>query len=483
MRILGLHTGHDSSVAVVEDGKLVFAMEEERLTGRKKDTGIPARCLLYLDKVLGVNKFDKVALSSKDTFHYRTITTDTKLNVFPEAVHIDHHECHAISAYAMSGFNECKVLTLDGGGDSLFATIWDAKDGKITKLQENRHDEYYSFGLLYNRVTEKLGFIANRHEGKIMGLSSQGRPLEMFEDLFWVEGGKIRASGRMEEFIVDRRIESIGTVLIQDIAASCQYTFNRIVMEWIKANVKPYEKLAVAGGSFANVMTNREISEYVKDFYVCPPMADSGNSIGAAFSQFDKIPVKFQEHMYLGAKYVPRKHNKHSPKHVAKQIACGKVIGLAQGNMEFGPRALGNRSILADPRDRSMVDRINQRLLRTEFMPFAPVILEEFAGDILENYRKNDKNGPFMTCSWKVKEEWRDLIPAVVHIDNTARPQIIKQNTNPYYYQIVKEFYNLTGVPVLINTSFNAHEDPIICFDIEADFALNNNKIDMLVEA
>jgi carbamoyltransferase len=159
------------------------------------------------------------------------------------------------------------------------------------------------------------------------------------------------------------------------------------------------------------------------------------------------------------------------------------IVGLFQGQMEFGPRALGNRTILADPRDIDINDFLNKRLGRSEFMPFAPVILEEYADSILEDYQIGIDNAPYMTSCWKIKPEWADKIPAVVHVDGTVRPQVIKREHNPFYYDCINEFYKTTGIPCLINTSFNAHEDPILCFNKEADFAKLNGRIDVVVEA
>ena len=166
----------------------------------------------------------------------------------------------------------------------------------------------------------------------------------------------------------------------------------------------------------------------------------------------------------------------------AAAISDGKVVGWFHGRMEFGPRALGNRSIIASPCDTQMFKHLNTKLGRTEFMPFAPVIMEEFADEILVGYQNGIDNAPFMTNCWEVKEEWRSRIPSVVHIDGTCRPQVIKRETNPYYYSIIEEFYKKTGVPVLINTSFNSHEEPIVCFQHEAESDLKTFKIEMLVE-
>jgi len=488
MRVLGLYCGHDSSAAVLEDGKVVIALEEERLTGNKKQGGIPARSIMYICKELGCSPwdFDRVMIATPNLHSGRTHAQDTNkvLELYPNATLVPHHEAHAALAYAWSGWDECKVFTLDGGGEDYFGSINHCKGGKITRVESLRKDEDEAFGMLYYYVTEALGFTPNRHEGKVMGLAASGKNRGWFNNLFCVVGGKIRSIGKREENIIFKRINELVASSIpitrEDMAASCQFTFEKILLEWLCNNTNRNDKVAVSGGCFANVLANMKISQLVDKFYVAPPMLDDGLSIGAALCAFDPIPVKRQEHMYLG---LPKERAWENPDEIAKWIQDGKIVGLFQGAMEFGPRALGNRTILADPRDANINKTLNQRLNRTEFMPFAPVVLEEFANDILEDYDVGKDNAPFMTSCWRVKEEWKNKIPAVVHVDGTVRPQVISYKTNPFYYQIVRAFYNLTGIPVLINTSFNTHEEPIIFCENEAKWALETNRIDVLVIA
>jgi len=490
MRVLGLYCGHDASAAVLEDGEVLIALEEERLTGTKKQGGIPARAIMYICKYLDCSPwdFDKVMIATPNLHSGRTHAVDSNyfLDMYPDATLVPHHMAHAALAYAWSGWDECTVLTLDGGGEDFFGSINHCKDGKMVRVDSLRKDEDEAFGMLYYYVTEALGFIPNRHEGKVMGLAASGKDFGLFDGLFWVDGTKIRAKGKREENIVFKRLNEMvkhanrqGLLFTrEDVAASCQAAFEKVLLEWI-GNITN-GKLAVSGGCFANVLTNMKIAHMVKDFYVAPPMMDDGLSIGAALCAFDPIPVKRQEHMYLGLPQMPNVCCA-SAGEVAKEIEQGKIVGLFQGEMEFGPRALGNRSILADPRDKNINKVLNERLSRTEFMPFAPVVLEDFAANILVDYNIGKANAPFMTSCWKVVPEWAKLIPAVVHIDGTARPQVIKRSVNPFYYDIVKAFYERTGIPVLINTSFNTHEEPIICFEREAEWALKTGRVDILV--
>ena len=487
MRVLGLYCGHDASAAVVEDGKVLCAIEEERLTGIKKQGGFPARAVMYICKQLNCSpwNFDKVMIATPNLHWGRTHAIDSQpfQIMYPFATLVPHHEAHAALAYAWSGFDECTVLTLDGGGDEYFGSINHAKDGKIERIYSLRKDECEAFGMLYYYVTEALGFIPNRHEGKIMGLAAHGKDKGYFDDLFWNDGPMIRAKGKREDMIVFNRLNKYaGKAIREDIAASCQRHFEKVIATWVHENLTS-RNLAVSGGCFANVLANMKISKMVDRFFVAPAMMDNGLSIGAALCGFDKIPVERPKSMYFGPSTDPREKNQHSAELIAQAITKGSIVGLFQGKMEFGPRSLGNRSILADPRDASINDKLNTRLNRTEFMPFAPVILEEYAEDILEDYQVGVDNAPYMTSCWKVKDSWKSKIPAVVHIDGTVRPQVISRKTNPYYYDIIDEFRKITGIPVLINTSFNGHEDPIVCFNREADLALITGKIDKLVEA
>lgn len=491
MRVLGLYNGHDASAAVVEDGKVLIALEEERLTGIKKQAGFPARALMYICKKLLCDPwdFDEVRIATPNLHAGRTNALDTKtfFEIYPQAVLVPHHEAHAALAYCWSGYDDCTVLTLDGGGEKYFGSINRCENGKMRRAYSLRKDDNEAFGMFYYYVTERLGFTPNRHEGKVMGLAARGKDIGIFNDLFWVDGPMIRTKGGREDYVVFKRFDArfphsyLTAEDKNNIAASCQKHFEDVLLEWVRQNVKS-ENLAVSGGCFANVLANMKISRMVKNYYVAPPMLDDGLAIGAALTAFSPLPVRKQESMYLGIGDKPRDENRYKAADVARMIRTGLIVGLYQGRMEIGPRALGNRTILADPRNARINDILNKRLNRSEFMPFAPVILEEYANDILEDYESGKDNAPFMTNCWKVKEEWKSKIPAVVHIDGTVRPQVIKRSVNPFYYDIVNEYRAVTGIPALINTSFNAHEDPIICFNREADLAKTMGKIDVLVE-
>ena len=261
--------------------------------------------------------------------------------------------------------------------------------------------------------------------------------------------------------------------------------------------------LALAGGVFANVRLNRKLCEEtnIKEIFIFPGMGDEGIVVGGTLQyllQRDGM-AKFLDHrrrmenVYLGKDYTSsiddvlendpsiKKISGNSAALAAEMLASNKIGAIYTGRMEFGPRALGARSILANPGDASLNDTLNHRLNRTEFMPFAPYILEEDADEVFDITQVNRYACRFMTITVNVKEHWRDRIPAVVHIDNTARPQIISKTDNSLYYSVLNKFKNITGLPVLVNTSFNAHEEPIVNRPEECLQSLLNKRIDFVV--
>ncbi len=470
MKVLGITAGHDATAAVAVDGVIVAVIEEERLTGIKKQFGIPARAILHLCSMLGMGlqDFDKVAIGDAggtySKAHY----------LFPNAIRVPHHMAHAALAWAWSGWDECIIMTADGGGEELGSAIYEAKDGGLGLVYGNLLTTDSAPGQLYYNVTDLLGFTPNKHEGKVMGLAARGQNRFLFHDLYTIEGPRIRSHGDIRA--ASHRATGMPR---EDVAASVQAAHTDMMVEWIRQNAKG-RKLAVAGGCFANVLTNMALAKEVEDLFVCPSMADAGLAAGAALAVSDEVMVGTPLDLYLGVGETVEYGHAREPSTVAQWIARGMVVGLYLGRMEHGPRALGARTIIADPRDAAIVDKLNRRLERSDFMPMAPVILEEYASEMIEELNA-PKCAPFMTICYKAKPEWARKVPAVVHIDGTMRPQILKREVNPYYYDIVDEFRKLTGVPCLINTSFNVHESPIIAWVSQAMTAMGQNRIDNVI--
>ena len=290
--------------------------------------------------------------------------------------------------------------------------------------------------------------------------------------------------------------------LPKDIAAAAQKRLEDIVIAYIRDAIEltGEGRIAVAGGVFANVRLNQtwELSN-VENLYVYPNMNDACLSTGAALYTYYKFVTrtkhiaKFQCNLYCGPRYskdeirkslefnrLQDEHKKNIEKEIAVALNSGKIIGHYYGNMEYG-RALGNRLIIASPTDKNINSYLNKKLHRTEFMPFAPSILEDYAHEYLQRWSPEHISSNFMTMTYEVTEKFKNNAPAAVHIDNTARPQIVKKTYNPRFYQIIKDFYDLSGIPVIINTSFNMHEEPIVCSPDDAIKAFKESKIDILV--
>jgi len=439
----------------------------------------------------------------------------------------DHHLCHASSAYYSSGHNNQKILaiTMDGEGDGLSASVNICENGKITQISET--DRFNSLGYLYSAVTKKCGFKITKHEGKITGLAAFGKPeraYNFFKNLILVEDGILKIIG-LKDLSISKRILNKGLKYFgfnvlsahDELIHSCFGLINtdlsagiqNLLEDRIKEIVSYWSKqvgtkhIVLAGGVFANVKFNQRIGELdcVDSLYIYPDMGDGGLAYGAAMlkhtddNQYNSKLSKL-ETVYQGPEFSDEKIHeclkkytdlevslsKNIAKDSAALVADKKILGWFQGRMEYGPRALGNRSILATPVDGNINNWLNQRLKRTEFMPFAPSCLYESADELFEIPKENLKRAAeFMTITFKVRKGWLAKVPAIVHIDETARPQLVRENANPLFYSMIHEFKKLTGLPLVLNTSFNLHEQPIVCHPDEAVEALKSNMIDILV--
>lgn len=417
-----------------------------------------------------------------------------------------HHLAHAYSAFSFSTFNHALVITLDGRGDFQSGLVTKWKRGKEPEIL-GYESELNSLGAFYGWITNYLGFTPDRHEGKVTGLAARGNPnkcLPFFRNLLKTQNGKIILNiGDFFAPYMKADLPKLRKKLKQfsqeDIAAGAQKIVEEIVEEYTRYYLKKTKEtnLAVAGGIFANVLVNMRLRELrqVKEFFVFPHMGDGGISMGAAAFVLEMLGevVKPISNVYLGPSFSERecrdaikgsklKYEKPQNiyKDVAKLLHSGKVIGLFQGRMEFGPRALGNRSILVRASDDTINKSLNKRLSRTEFMPFAPITSEKFAKKNYKNWVKNSHTSYYMTCCYTCTKEMQKKSPAVVHIDGTARPQIVTKKINPVLSKILKEYYNLSKISALINTSFNLHEEPIVLNPKDAISLIKKNRIDVL---
>ena len=412
---------------------------------------------------------------------------------------------------------------MDGQGDGGSATINICKDGKIEVISSTSIEN--SAGFLYSAVTKKCGFKVSRHEGKITGLAAYGnykKNEQCFDDIAKVIDGKLTYINPKKNTIsnkilnkvknifasqylvgAEELIERCGDMSKEDLSASIQNLLEKriteIVSYWV--NKTGIENVVLSGGIFANVKFNQYISEIsrVKNLYIYPDMGDGGNAFGAAANLYYKTNSYLPENTKIvNAYYGPEFSNEYinnvlnSVKDkvefylsnnieydTAKLISENKIIGWFQGKMEYGPRALGNRSIIASPVDATINQWLNDRMKRNEFMPFAPSCLFEYADELFEIPKESMKfPAQFMTITFKMKDKWAKLAPAVSHVDQTARPQLVTKEGNPKYHRLLEEYNKITGLPLFINTSFNVHEEPIVCTPEEGLHSLLTGVID-----
>ena len=428
---------------------------------------------------------------------------------------VGHHLTHAAAAAVYSGFDQAAVITMDGEGDlDMHHGSWVFRDGTL----EERHISETvgcSPGYFYMAITELLGFRPLRHEGKVLGLAAFGDPqplLETFRKAMRISAdghgfdsdfaGQARAYDQREAFLR----EAIAGHSRENVAAAAQAVFEEAIVALCRNFLREtgQRRLAVNGGVFANVKLNQRIAALPEcdALFVFPGMSDTGNSDGAALLVQESLEpgylrrsVHRLETVYWGtdptreeikAELDGRGLKYEEPgiegvtEKTAQAMHRGQVVGWFQGAMEFGPRALGNRSMVAAPTDKSINDWFNARLERSEFMPFAPSALAEYADEVFENVEPGRHAAEFMTITFDVKKDWQPKIPAVVHVDGTARPQLVRRDRNPKYWALIERYRQLSGIPLVLNTSFNVHEEPIVCGPKEAVQAVVDNRVDHL---
>jgi len=474
------------------------------------DTGVIAGNPVKAKKLLkGLSK----KFSSKSSSGSATGINNFRFS--SEPVFLDHHLCHVAGAYYASPFDDALVLTLDGGGDGLDGTAYIAKGIRLEKIISIPH--FQSPGTMYSAITHDMGFIRHRHEGKITGLAAYGKPSAEKLGL----KNLLRYTSRKHRFIAPRIArhhrnlntisEYFGPLLKkfsrEDLAATVQHIFEEEIAAFAKDALETARKkgfnsknLCLAGGCFANVKLNQRLLEItgIENVYVFPAMGDGGLAAGAAWQLYYQTGKRERDvsklnHVYLGRSFTTEemenalrsaglKYEKPSDAEgeVARLLSDKKVVGRFDGAMEYGPRALGNRSILAAPFDATINDWLNKKLRRTEFMPFAPSMTAEAAPEFLKGYRSDHIACDFMTITYDILPGMAEKIPAVVHVDNTARPQVVHKEINPSYHKIIETFGKLTGVGVVLNTSFNIHEEPIVYTPQDAIKGFLDSKLDYL---
>jgi len=523
--ILGINYSgmHDSSIAIVApDGTPIFAVSLERITRVKQD-GRPPYALL---EEMPWDRIAKIAVSTNKLLNPSGDTeSKININPLPsprlhgwkhgqpfydfinslpcEKVFIGHQLSHASSAFWGSEFEEALCLTCDGGmyNDSWFGGIYQfSKSEGVVPLDNFSVMKLAMITSLYTFVTALLGFTPNKHEGKITGLAAYGKPsnrcnilLEKWfrEDYFELES-TLRwvfpySKKTVPQFLPDSALlqpfkNEMKDISREELAASVQVFAEKYVLK-ILENIKNQgwvsENICLAGGLFANVKINQRVVETgFKQIFVAPPMTDDGTALGAAWHALSSEPdfnPKPLHSMYLGPSYLKEEIQDlisekeiqiQKPKNPAKEIASllmeNAVVAIFQGAAEFGPRALGNRSILAPATDSKINQTLNEQLNRTEFMPFAPISRIEDAEQLYQNINRVRHAAQFMTVTVDCTKKMKETCPATVHIDGTARPQLISHKQNPLIYDILTQYHDICGIPALVNTSFNVHEEPIV---------------------
>lgn len=410
---------------------------------------------------------------------------------------MDHHLSHAANSFLCSGFDRALCVTLDGYGSGLAGSVSEASNGKIKRLHGLPFPN--SLGTLYEHVTSSLGYKPSRHEGKIVGLASYGDPSILGDILL----------GRIEQTPGDFRIYEANNVYFSrylasrfpkiDVAAAYQYVLEQVACNYVRHWVQKtgIDTLVLSGGVTANVKLNQRLFEIegVNHIFVYPNMGDGGCGTGAALYHSWPGGIKPSiSSAYFGPDFPEAQLEKalqaeglsfSRPEHLAAEVAAlihsGQVVARFDGRMEYGPRALGNRSIMYHAREPEVNQWLNNRLGRTEFMPFAPVTLYEARERCYHNIKGAEHAAEFMTITFDCTEFMRENCPAAVHVDGTARPQLIRREVNPGYYDILKEYEKLSGIPSLINTSFNMHEEPIVSSPEDAVRAFLQGALDYLV--
>lgn len=447
-----------------------------------------------------------------------------------KVIKVEHHRAHLASSFFVSGFDKAFLFSADALGD-FASTMWGiGENNKIRVLGEIAFP--HSLGFYYTAITQYLGFLGFGDEYKVMGLAAYGNPAfeDEFKKILKIKNNRFELG--LEYFLHQRKLiemnfedgypdvdlifspyfeKRLGKRRLpdepierqhKDIACSLQKRLEEVILHLLNSCNRNFSNLCLAGGVAFNCVVNGKIFDHTEfaKIYVPPAAGDAGLAVGAAYYLWNHIlnqPRNFvMDHAYWGPAYsegqiqsdlayfkgsnfkIERIENEDLLcQTAAKLISEGKIVGWFQGRMEWGPRALGNRSILTDPRNKELKEILNNRIKHREaFRPFAPSVLEEYAADFFENYHPS----PFMLFAYKVKEEKKNLIPAVVHIDGTARLQTVNKKTNLLYWKLLNEFNRLTGIPILLNTSFNENE-PIVCTAQEALDCFLRTKMDILV--
>jgi len=551
MIVLGICDSQDAGACLFVHGRLVAAVNEERLCRKKLWGGFPRLSILEVLKLGGVKpeEVDVAVLGTSITpnlifrvfrgihqgvrqksgqfgyllnlfITYQTIARKSSfilkleslaarkviaqelrsLGIDCKVVSIDHHTAHGYGAFATSPFDNALVITADGLGDGLGVTVSVGERGKgLSRIHEE--SGFSALTLYYSRLTEALGFAPIKDEGKVNALAGYTlrmpllgdakRLLRHKEGRFNLQNHLLPCSKKGWPYSLFSKYSR------EEVASSFQTHLENEMRDFVRYYIKKtgQKNLCLAGGLFANVKLNQRLAmmEEVGGVWVYPHMGDGGLAVGGCLAYLQAEPSPLP-HVYLGPSFTDKEAEEALKKaglcfrklenadlEVARLLSFGKIVAVCRGNMEWGPRALGNRSILLHGTDPDTVSWLNKKLRRSPFMPFAPAVLQEDAHRCFLWLEKAWHSARFMTISFDVTKYFKDTYPGAVHKDGTARPQIVDDETNSSFANILREYKRLTGLCCLINTSFNMHEEPIVCTPDDAIKAFLEAELDALL--
>ena len=556
--ILGIHYGHDGGVAIVQNGKVVAAINEERIRNIKHYNGMPEFGLSEIFKIskihpseidaiaiVGISDVKKFSESSAYPIHahlyytWNQITTHpntapaftshnyrfrdideiktilTKIGVpLKEILFVEHHLGHAAGAYYLSQWNldeKVLIFTADAGGDGLSSTVSIGHKGEIEHVKDSQSPYYHSLGYcFYGEITNYLGMSEGSHEYKVMGLAPYGKSsycLDKIKKIIDIDSSNpLKFKNQMNSFKPSFEIE-LAKILrgqrFDNVAAAAQEWFEILREKWIKNAIEKtgIHKIACSGGTFLNVKSNQKLLalEEVDDAFFCPAAGDEGLAVGVALIGYyemsmmsgkkpENVPLK---DAYLGSSFSNEEIEESLKKHgllekaeyvddidseIGELLAKdSNIVARFSGQMEWGPRGLGNRSIIANPSDHTVIRKINHAIKMRDFwMPFGPSILESR----MQDYVVNPINAPYMILAFDTTEKRSEISAAIHPYDLTCRPQTVIAEYNPGYEKVLKSFEAKTGIGAILNTSFNLHGKPIVWSPDIAIDTFNNSELD-----
>jgi len=531
--VLGIHDGHDSGAAII-DGNEINAVNEERLNRQKYFRGFPTKSVKEVIRLsaLDASEIDKVATAGIYRNKKRLLKLKRNLNEIlgdMDIITVHHHDAHAAGAYFTSGWRNCVVLTIDAAGDGLSSAVYLGEDGELKRIAESSYLD--SLGDFYASITEMLGFVPMRHEGKVMALAAYYNDEEYydFSDCIEVDGlnfdnhlevtgsDSVKKLSEKTDFPLHRKEECLNVLRkgkkdhelwneATKIASSAQKHLENMLNQLCK-NIKGCdgigdelkETICFSGGVAQNVKANKILRKNFQNSYIFPHMGDGGLALGAALyvnSKFNEEKIhwnwnKTLKNVLLGPRFTSKQIEsflkekerlkwekvEDEPNLISDMLKDGKLVGIFQGKMEYGPRALGNRSIIADPSKLELKKELNEKLGRESFQPFSPTILEEYKDKYLENPSSNK----FMTMSFDITERAEEELIGAIHVDGTCRSQILEKKDNETFHAIIKRFEEKTGIGAVLNTSFNLHGYPIVCTPEEAIDSMKKIGLDALL--